>query len=117
AVIGVALLTQWACGRLWRLAGLDPLSALISGIGLCTLMRTQSLAVALLTAAIAIASKFVVRWDGRHLFNPTNFALALMLALGAIWVSPGQYGHLALAAFLIVGMGVLVATHAWRGDA
>ena len=116
AVISACLAAQWAGGRLARLPRFDPLSALISGIGLCTLMRTQYLAVALLTAVIAIGSKFVVRRATGHLYNPTNFALALMLALGLIWVSPGQYGHFAFAAFLIVGMGVLVTTQASRGD-
>jgi len=116
AVIAAALLAQLACGRLAGLPRFDPLSALISGIGLCTLMRTEYLWVALLTAVIAIGSKFVVRRRGGHLYNPTNFALALMLALGLIWVSPGQYGHFAFAAFLIVGMGVLVTTQASRGD-
>ena len=116
AVLLVGLLAQGVCGRLWQLPKFDPLSALISGIGLCTLMRTQYLATALLMIALAIVSKFTVRWDGRHLFNPTNFVLALGLACGWIWVSPGQYGHFAFAAFLIVGMGILVTTTASRGD-
>src|SRR5262245_41807814 len=44
-LIGAALGTQYLCTRLWRLSKYDPLSALISGIGLCTLLRTTSLAV------------------------------------------------------------------------
>jgi hypothetical protein len=116
AVLAAALLTQAACGRLWKLPAFDPLSALISGIGLCTLMRTDHLVVAVIAGSIAIASKFTLRWDGRHLWNPTNFVLALGLATGWLWISPGQYGHFAFAAFLIVGMGVLVVTQASRGD-
>jgi len=74
-VIGVALATQFVATRLADLPRFDPLSALISGIGLATLLRTPSLGVAAATAAIAIASKFVFRWDGRHVMNPTNLAL------------------------------------------
>jgi enediyne biosynthesis protein E5 len=116
AVIGACLLAQLAGTALTRLGRFDPLSALISGIGLCTLMRTQFLWIALLTAALAVGSKFVIRRPAGHLFNPTNFALALMLAFGAVWVSPGQYGHLAFAAFMIAGLGILVTTQASRGD-
>ncbi|PYO55606.1 MAG: Na+-transporting NADH:ubiquinone oxidoreductase, subunit NqrB, partial [Candidatus Rokuibacteriota bacterium] len=71
--------------------GFDPRSALISGLSLCLLLRTNSLTLAVLTAALAIASKFVLRVGGKHVFNPTNFALvAMMLLTGAVWVSPGQ---------------------------
>ena len=78
------------------------LSALISGIGLATLLRTSSLWIAAGVAVLAIASKFLFRWDGRHVMNPTNCALVVMLALGApIWVSPGQYGHVTFVAFAI----------------
>lgn len=116
AVIGSALAAQYACTMLWKLPAYDPLSALISGIGLCTLLRTQHLAIAALAAALAIASKFVIRWKGKHLFNPTNLVLVLALASGLGWVSPGQYGNVAFAAFFMVWMGVLVVHRAGRSD-
>lgn len=116
-VLGTALLAQWACTKLWKLPAYDPLSALISGIGLCTLLRTDLAVVACATAAVAILSKFLIRWDGRHLFNPTNIAILLAITLsGHAWVSPGQYGSFAFAAFFIFGMGVLVVTQASRAD-
>jgi Na+-transporting NADH:ubiquinone oxidoreductase subunit NqrB len=115
-VIASALATQWICSRLWRLPRFDPLSALISGIGLATLLRTNGLLPAALAAAGAIASKFVLRWRGKHLYNPTNLVLVLMLLLGAGWVSPGQYGQIAFAAMLMVFAGILVVTRASRAD-
>src|SRR5262245_19235735 len=45
AVLATTLVVQLACGRIWNLPRFDPLSALISGIGLCTLMRTDRLEV------------------------------------------------------------------------
>jgi hypothetical protein len=116
AVIGTALLTQFLCGRLWRLPAFDPLSALISGIGLCTLLRTNGIAPAAFAAALAIASKFVLRWRGKHLYNPTNLALVVMLIAGAGWISPGQYGHLAFVALLMVCVGLTVVCKAARSD-
>ena len=116
AVIGAALATQLVCSRLWRLPRFDPLSALISGIGLCTLLRTNGIAPAVFAASLAIASKFVLRIRGKHVYNPTNLALILMLVAGAGWISPGQYGHFAFAALAMVCMGLTVVTRAARTD-
>jgi Na+-transporting NADH:ubiquinone oxidoreductase subunit NqrB len=116
AVLATCLATQYACGRLAGLPRFDPLSALISGIGLCTLLRSDHFAVLLAAAALAIASKFVIRLRGKHLFNPTNAVLALALATGWGWVSGAQYGHLAFAALLILCMGLTVVTRAARSD-
>ena len=115
-MIGSALAAQWICSKLWRLPRFDPLSALISGIGLATLLRTNGLWLAMLAAAGAIASKFVLRWRGKHLYNPTNLVLVVMLLLGAGWISPGQYGQIAFAALLIVFAGLMVVTRASRAD-
>jgi len=116
AVIGAALATQLVCSRLWKLPRFDPLSALISGIGLCTLLRTNGIAPAVFAASLAIASKFVLRIRGKHVYNPTNLALILMLVAGAGWISPGQYGHFAFAALAMVCMGLTVVTRAARTD-
>jgi Na+-translocating ferredoxin:NAD+ oxidoreductase RnfD subunit len=40
----------------------------------------------------------------------------MMLATGQVWVSPGQWGNVALLAFLIVCLGSLVVNRAARGD-
>src|SRR5436305_14771696 len=74
-LLSTALLTQLACTRLWRLPAFDPKSALISGLSLCLLLRTGSAALAVLAAAVAIASKFALRVRGTHVFNPTNFGI------------------------------------------
>jgi Na+-transporting NADH:ubiquinone oxidoreductase subunit NqrB len=118
ALLGTALLTQWACTRLWRLPAFDPRSALISGLSLCLLLRTNSMALAVAAAVVTIASKFVLRVRGKHVFNPTNFGIvALMLATGgAVWVSPGQWGSAAFFGFLTACLGGLVVNRAARSD-
>ena len=45
-LLATALLTQLACTRVWRLPAFDPRSALISGLSLCLLLRTNSAALA-----------------------------------------------------------------------
>src|SRR5262245_44865424 len=87
AIIVTVLTTQLACAVLGRRDRLDPRSALISGLSLCLLLRTDSPGLAMLAAVIAIASKFTLRVRGKHVFNPTNFALVvLMLVARDMWV-------------------------------
>ncbi|HEY7214007.1 MAG TPA: RnfABCDGE type electron transport complex subunit D [Thermoanaerobaculia bacterium] len=117
-LLATVLLTQYACSRLWRLPAFDPRSALISGLSLCLLLRTSSAALAALAAVVTIASKFVLRCRGKHVFNPTNFGIvAMMLATGGqVWVSPGQWGSAAFFAFLLACLGGLVVNRAARSD-
>jgi len=116
-LLATALLTQAACTRLWRLPAFDPRSALISGLSLCLLLRTGSVFLAVAAAVVTIASKFVLRIGGKHVFNPTNFGIvALMLATGQVWVSPAQWGNAALFAFLLACLGGLVVNRAARSD-
>src|SRR6185295_20230647 len=62
AILSAVLATQYLCTRLWKLPAFDPASALISGLSLCLLLRTNSPLLAVAAAAVAIASKFVLRW-------------------------------------------------------
>ncbi len=77
AAIGVEL----AIGRL--LFGRWPhlASSYVSGISVGMLVRSPAFWPFALTSAIAITSKYVIRVGGRHLFNPTNFAIVAMLVL------------------------------------
>jgi Na+-translocating ferredoxin:NAD+ oxidoreductase RnfD subunit len=116
-LLSTALATQYACTRMWLLPVFDPKSALISGLSLCLLLRSNSAALAVLAAAAAVASKFLLRWRGKHLFNPTNFGLvAAMLATGRVWVSPAQWGSAAFFGFLLICMGGLVVRRSSRSD-
>jgi Na+-transporting NADH:ubiquinone oxidoreductase subunit NqrB len=114
--LGVAQLTQFAAIRYFNLPTFDPKSALISSLSLCLLLRTNDLAVAALAAVIAIGSKFILRWKEKHVFNPTNLALVVVLASGLGWISPGQWGQVAWFGFLIACLGSLVVTRAARAD-
>jgi len=112
------LMVQWACTRVWKLPAFEAKSALISGLSLCLLLRTNSLWLVAIAVVITIISKFVIRWRGKHVFNPTNFGLvAMMLATdGQVWVSPGQWGNVAFFGFLMACLGGLVVNRAARTD-
>ena len=116
-LLATTVLTQWICGKFWKLPAHDPRSALISGLSLCLLLRTSSSAVAVASAVIAIAGKFVLRWKGKHVFNPTNLALvAVLLFTRQAWVSPGQWGNVAFFGFLMACVGGLVVNRSSRSD-
>ena len=114
--LSIAQLTQYAGTRYFNLPSFDPKSALISSLSLCLLLRTNDLSVAALAAFVAIGSKFVIRWKDKHIFNPTNFALVVVLVSGLGWISPGQWGQVAWFGFLIACLGSLVVTRAARAD-
>ncbi|HEY2343634.1 MAG TPA: RnfABCDGE type electron transport complex subunit D, partial [Chthoniobacteraceae bacterium] len=116
--LATVLAAQWICSRWAKLDRFDPKSALISGLSLCLLLRTNHLALAVAGGVLAIAGKFLLRWRGKHLFNPTNFALVVLLlaADGRVWVSPGQWGNAAFFGFLIACAGGLVIMRAARHD-
>ena len=98
-------------------------SALISGLSICLLLRTQNPLWMALAALLAVGSKFVLRVPcaGRagtkHILNPTNGAIVLLIACGApVWVSPAQWGHHLPLAFGVAGFGSLVVHRSSRSD-
>jgi enediyne biosynthesis protein E5 len=92
-------------------------SALISGLSLCLLLRTNHPELAVLGGVVTIASKFLIRFRGKHIFNPTNGGLVAMLLLtDQVWVSPGQWGTAAVFAFLMACLGAIVVNRAARSD-
>ena len=98
-------------------------SALISALSICLLLRTRNPAWMALAALLAVGSKFALRVPcaGRpgtkHVLNPTNGAIVLLLLCGApVWVSPAQWGHHLSLAFGVAGFGSLVVHRSARSD-
>jgi Na+-transporting NADH:ubiquinone oxidoreductase subunit NqrB len=117
ALLGSALLTQYLCTKITGLPNFDPRSALISGLSLCLLLRTDNPSLMIAAAAVAIASKFILKWRHKHIFNPTNLGIVLMIALtDEAWVSPAQWGSKLYFAFLMACLGGMVIHRAMRSD-
>ena len=98
-------------------------SALISGLSICLLLRARNPLWLALAALLAVSSKFVLRVPcaGRagtkHVLNPTNGAIVMLLACGApVWVSPAQWGHHLPLALGVAGLGSLVVHRSSRSD-
>jgi Na+-transporting NADH:ubiquinone oxidoreductase subunit NqrB len=92
-------------------------SALITSLSLSLLLRTDHWFTMVFAATVAILSKFVVRLNDKHLFNPANAGImaALILTQDA-WVSPGQWGELGWYALIFVGAGGIVLQRVGRWD-
>ncbi len=115
AIVGAALATQWLGTRIADLPRFDPLSAIITSLSLTLLLRTDLIWIAATAAILAVGSKFVLRANNKHIFNPANFAIVVMvLATDRAWISSGQWGSTSLLAVLLVGLGMLVLSRAKR---
>ena len=117
AIVITALLVQFAGTKAVRLPRFDPLSPVITSLSLTLLLRTDMISVAALAALVAIASKFLVRVRGKHIFNPANVAIVtLMLSTDHAWISSGQWGSAAIGAFALASLGSIVLTRAKRAE-
>jgi enediyne biosynthesis protein E5 len=81
--IGTALGIELVLARLFRGQWPHLASAYISGISVGILVRSPAFWPYALCSTISITSKYVLRVKGRHLWNPSNFGLCVMLLLAA----------------------------------
>jgi Na+-translocating ferredoxin:NAD+ oxidoreductase RnfD subunit len=116
ALIG-ALVTQIVCARATGIP-LDLRSPLITGLSLSLLLRADEPWIHLVAGVIAIGSKFLLRIDGKHIWNPAGFAIVVLLftAKSHIWISPGSWGSNVWFAALLVFFAILVLGAARRSD-
>jgi Na+-transporting NADH:ubiquinone oxidoreductase subunit NqrB len=103
--------------QFWQVCQAQWPSAMITGLGLSLLLRADHYSTIILAAALAIASKFLLRYQGKHIFNPANFGIIAALCLTPdAWVSPGQWGDEGWYALLFLGMGGVVLQKVGRWD-
>ena len=117
AIMLTALAVQHIGTRFAGLPRFDPLSPLITSLSLTLLLRTDLVAIAAAAAMIAIGSKFLLRVRGKHVFNPANAAIViLMFASDHAWISSGQWGSAVIGAFALACLGFIVLTRAKRAE-
>ncbi|MFN2570052.1 MAG: hypothetical protein ABR537_00365 [Gemmatimonadales bacterium] len=105
------LLSWWLRGRVANVA-----SAYITGISLALLIKPQAniLWPFAFGAFLAIASKYVLAYRGRHLWNPSNFAIALLVlvASDSVAILSHQWGNDLRINLVIWAFGLAVAARA-----
>lgn len=104
-------LVGWFAGFQWK-------SALITSLSLSILLRANSLWFWLVAGLIGVAAKFLIRYRGKHIFNPACIGIVIvsLLAGNAAWVSPGQWGQAPIFAAFAIGFAALVLSSAKRLD-
>ena len=85
--IVTAIATELAMGRITYGRWPHPASAYITGISVGILTRSPFYWPYFLISFISIASKYVLRLDGQHLWNPSNFGVSAVLFLAPATVS------------------------------
>jgi hypothetical protein len=85
-------------------------SAYISGISVGMLVRSPAFWPYALCSAISITSKYVLRVEGRHLWNPSNFGIVAMLVLAADTVAglSVQWGNTLLPMVVVWVFGCVI---------
>lgn len=90
------------------------LSAYISGLSLTLLTKPQGAVLWPFMAGgfLAIASKYVLQYRNTHLWNPTNFAIVVLLlaAPNRISVLSHQWGNDVITNLVIWGFGLVIVT-------
>ena len=79
--IATAIAIELVLARVFSGAWPHLASSYISGISVGMLVRSPAMWPYALCSAISITSKYVLRVDGRHLWNPSNFGIVSMLVL------------------------------------
>src|ERR1700677_5099989 len=113
-VTSIAL--ELVLGRIFLHKWLHPASAYISGISVGILVRSPAYWPYVLCAAISIMSKYVLRVKGRHIWNPSNFGISVMLCLAADTVASLsiQWGNYLLPMLVIWFLGSVIIARLHR---
>ncbi len=111
--IGTGIATELILGRITTGKWVNVASAYISGISVGILLRSPAFWPYALCAVIAITSKYVVRLKNRHIWNPSNFGICviLFLAADAVTTLSIQWGNSVWAMLVIWSLGSVII---WR---
>jgi Na+-translocating ferredoxin:NAD+ oxidoreductase RnfD subunit len=114
--IVVALITELILGRIFFGKWLNLASAYITGISVGILVRSPAYWPYALCSVISIMSKYVLRVKGRHIWNPSNFGIAVLLFLAAetMAVLSIQWGNNYWSLLVIWTLGSIIIWRARR---
>ncbi len=117
-IIGTCLATQTICIGLTTKNFTSLKSALITALGLCLILKANSQYTLAFASFVAIASKFTLRFNNKHLFNPANFGIIIaVLFTNDAWFSPGQWGsNEAMQIYFIGALALILLLRVQRLD-
>jgi len=115
--VGFAVATELFFFRLRKIRQF-PISAIISGLGISLLLSSDEGWPYALAAVLAISLKHLIRYEGRHIFNPNNIALVFMLYMLPEYAvsTPKQWTNGYEVMVLILLLGFVASYSAKRLD-
>ena len=113
AAIVTAIAAEMVLARMTYGRWPHPASAYITGISVGILIRSPFVWPYVLCSLISIVSKYVLRLRDRHLWNPSNFGIVvlLMLAPASVSVLSIQWGNVLAPIAVIWLLGIVIV---WR---
>jgi Na+-translocating ferredoxin:NAD+ oxidoreductase RnfD subunit len=111
--IATAIGSELLMGRVTYGKWPHPASAYITGISVGILLRSPLLWPYFLCSLISITTKYVLRFKGRHLWNPSNFGVSavLLLAPQTVTLLSVQWGNVVAPMAVIWLLGFAIV---WR---
>lgn len=111
-----AILAELILGRIFFGKWLNLASAYISGISVGILLRSPAFWPYALCSVLSIMSKYVLRVKGRHLWNPSNFGICVLLFLAPETVASLsiQWGNFIWPMLVIWILGSIIIWRAKR---
>ena len=119
--LGTAGVLEMAIALRTQRVILWPASALLTGNGVAFVLRVPGTVhgdwwslrgwwIFVGTAAVALLSKYVIKWRGEHIFNPSNIGLVIcFLALGRTRAVPLDFWWGPMSLWLVLALAVIVA--------
>ena len=98
-----------------------PASAMLTGNGIAFILRVpgtqhgdwwsfHGVWIYIGVAAVSLLSKYLIRFRGRHIFNPSNFGLVLcFLLLGSSRAEPLEFWWGPLSPWLVLALAIIIA--------
>jgi Na+-translocating ferredoxin:NAD+ oxidoreductase RnfD subunit len=111
-----ALCIELVLGRLFWGKWPHVASAYVSGISVGILVRSPAIWPYALCSMLSITSKYVLRFKGRHVWNPSNFGICVMLLLASDTVASLsiQWGNYLPPMLIVWILGSLIIWQAKR---
>lgn len=114
--VGVAavldgLVSRWRFGG-WRI----PWPSMVAALGASMLIDGFGIVPFLLLPVLMVASKHLIRFRGRHLFNPNNFAVSILILLTFVRIGVNDWGAAPQAVALMLFFGITATTRVDRLD-
>lgn len=106
-----AVASRWRFGE-WRI----PWPTLVGALGICLVVDGIAWTTFALLGGLMVAGKHLIRWRGRHLFNPNNLASAILLVAGLVRVGVNDWGAAPQALLLMLLFGTIATLRVDRFD-